>query len=25
MRNHYARDCKRSFKDDQKKENDQST
>jgi hypothetical protein len=25
MKNHYARDCKRSFKDDQKKESDQST
>ncbi len=25
MKNHYARDCKRSFKNDQKKESDQST
>jgi hypothetical protein len=25
IKNHYARDCKKSFKDDQKKENDQST
>jgi hypothetical protein len=25
MRNHYARDCKKSSKDDQKKESDQST
>jgi hypothetical protein len=25
MKNHYARDCKRFLKDDQKKESDQST
>jgi hypothetical protein len=25
LKDHYARDCKRSFKDDQKKESDQST
>jgi hypothetical protein len=25
MKDHYARDCKRSSKDDQKKESDQST
>jgi hypothetical protein len=25
MRNHYARDCKKLSKDNQKKENDQST
>jgi hypothetical protein len=25
MRDHYARDCKRSFKDDQSKKSDQST
>jgi hypothetical protein len=25
MKNHYARDCKKFLKDDQKKESDQST
>jgi hypothetical protein len=25
MKNHYARDCKKSFKNDQKKKSDQST
>jgi hypothetical protein len=25
LKNHYARDCKKSLKDDQKKESDQST